>query len=114
MLYLRIPGYSDAGCGTGSLALLLRREKNCQVVGADLSRKQLDFAEKSIHDNNIKFVQMDVGHISEYADGSFDYSVMCQVIHEIPADKQSSVISEMMRIAGKTVIVDSNTPLPKN
>jgi len=104
----------DAGCGTGGLALLLRREKNCQVVGADLSRRQLDFAQSSIHDDNIKFVHMDVSDISEYKDNSFDFSVMCQVIHEIPADKQPAIISELMRIAKRTVILDSNTPLPKN
>ena len=104
----------DGGCGTGRLALLLMREKNCQVVGADLSRRQLDFAERSIHDNNVKFVHMDVSDISEYKDNSFDYSVMCQVIHEIPADKQPAVISELMRIASKAVILDSNTPLPRN
>ena len=57
---------------------------------------------------------MDVSDISECEDNSFDYSVMCQVIHEIPADKQPAVISDLMRIARRAVILDSNTPLPKN
>ncbi len=103
----------DAGCGTGRLALLLTREKECQVIGADLSRKQLSFAERSTPDDKVKFVHMDVSNTA-YPDDSFDYSVMCQVIHEIPSDKQPSVVSELMRIARRTVILDSNTPLPKN
>ncbi len=38
----------DTGCGTGGLTLLLRKKKNCHVVGADLSRRMLDYANKSI------------------------------------------------------------------
>ena len=104
----------DAGCGTGGLAKMLRRERNCQVVGADLSRRQLAFAEKSRPDDDVTFLHMDVSDIREYPDNSFDYSVMCQAIHEVPAEKQVAVISELMRIAGKAIILDSNTPLPKN
>lgn len=104
----------DAGCGTGGLALLLREKKNCQVVGADLSRRMLDFASKSNPYDDVKFLHMDISNITEYQENSFDYSVMCQVIHEMPAYMQPKVISELMRIGRKTVILDSNTPLPKN
>lgn len=104
----------DVGCGTGGLTLLLRKKKNCQVVGADLSRRMLDFANKSNPYNDVKFLHIDISNIAEYPKNGFDYSVMCQVIHEIPADKQPKVISEVMRIARRTVILDSNTPLPKN
>ncbi len=104
----------DAGCGTGGLALLLRKKKNCQVVGADLSRRMLDFANKANPYDNVKFLHMDISNITAYQENSFDYSVMCQVIHEIPADKQPKVLSELMRIGRKTVILDSNTPLPQN
>jgi len=104
----------DAGCGTGRLSLLLRRQRNCQVVGADLSRRMLDFAERSNPYDDVKFMHMDVTNIEEYPENSFDYSVMCQVIHELPAVKQPKAVSELMRIGKKTVILDSNTPLPRN
>jgi ubiquinone/menaquinone biosynthesis C-methylase UbiE len=104
----------DAGCGTGGLSLLLKEKKKCLVVGADLSRRMLDFANKSNPYGDVKFLHMDISNISEYKENSFDYSIMCQVIHEMPADKQPKVIEELMRIGKKTVILDSNTPLPKN
>jgi ubiquinone/menaquinone biosynthesis C-methylase UbiE len=104
----------DAGCGTGGLALLLKEKKKCVVVGADLSRRMLDFASKLNPYGDVKFLHMDISNITEYEENSFDYSIMCQVIHEMPADKQPKVIAELMRIGKKTVILDSNTPLPKN
>lgn len=104
----------DAGCGTGRLSFLLREKKNCQVVGGDLSLRMLDFANKSNSYNDVKFMHMDICNIQEYQENSFDYSVMCQVIHELPADKQIQAISELMRIGRKTLILDANTPLPKN
>jgi ubiquinone/menaquinone biosynthesis C-methylase UbiE len=104
----------DAGCGTGVLSLALKEKRNCEVVGADLSLKMIDFAKKSNSYDDVKFLHMDVGDISGYKENSFDYSVMCQVIHELPSDKQPKVINELMRVAKKTIILDSNTPLPKN
>jgi ubiquinone/menaquinone biosynthesis C-methylase UbiE len=104
----------DAGCGTGRLSLLLRKRKKCRVVGADLSIKMLDFASKSNPFNDVKFLHMDIGNIGEYGENSFDYAVMCQVIHEMPPDKQPKVIGELMRIGRKLLILDANTPLPKN
>jgi ubiquinone/menaquinone biosynthesis C-methylase UbiE len=104
----------DAGCGTGVLSLSLKEKRNCKVVGADLSLKMIDFAKKSNSYDDVNFLHMDVGDISGYKENSFDYSVMCQVIHELPSEKQPKVINELMRVAKKTIILDSNTPLPKN
>ena len=74
----------------------------------------LDFANKSKPYDDVKFLHMDISNITEYQENSFDYSVMCQVIPEIPADKQPKVISELMRIVRKTLILDSMTSDVKN
>jgi ubiquinone/menaquinone biosynthesis C-methylase UbiE len=104
----------DAGCGTGVLSSLLQEKRNCQVIGADLSLKMIDFAKKSNPYADVNFLHMDVGDITGCEEQSFDYSVMCQVIHELPQDKQPKVVNELLRVAIKTIILDSNTPLPKN
>lgn len=54
----------DAGCGTGTLALLLREKANCQVIGADISVKQIDFARKSNPYDDVNFLHMDVTDIT--------------------------------------------------
>ena len=104
----------DAGSGTGALSLLFRQKNNCQVVGADLSLKMIDFARKSNPYNNVTFLHMDISNITEYEENSFDYSIMCQVIHELPSDKQLEILAELMRIGQNTIILDYNIPLPKN
>ena len=107
----------DAGCGTGTLALLLRGKANCEVVGADVSIKQIDFAKKSNQYDNVKFLHMDITDIAEYEkyeDNSFDYSTICQVIYILPSNKRLEVITELMRIGKNTIVVDFNTPLPRN
>jgi ubiquinone/menaquinone biosynthesis C-methylase UbiE len=104
----------DAGCGTGMLSFLLREKKNCKVVGADLSLRMIDFANKSNNYKEIEFLHMDIGNINAFGKNHFDYSIMCQVIHELPEDKRINVIKELMRVGRKTIILDSNIPLPKN
>lgn len=104
----------DAGCGTGRLSLLLKEKKNCKVVGADLSLRMIDFANKSNCYEDVEFLHMDIGDITAFEENHFDYSIMCQVIHELPSNKQMNVIKEIMRVGRKTIILDSNAPLPKN
>ena len=104
----------DAGCGTGTLSLLLKKEKNCKVVGADLSMRMIDFANHMNKHEDVSFLHMDITNLSEYRENSFDYSIMCLVIHELPADKRIDAIKELMRVGRQTIILDSNTPLPKN
>jgi ubiquinone/menaquinone biosynthesis C-methylase UbiE len=104
----------DAGCGTGRLSFILKEKKNCKVVGVDLSLRMIDFANKSNCYNDVEFLHMDTGDLSTFEENHFDYSIMCQVIHELPSDKQMNAIKEIMRVGRKTIILDSNTPLPKN
>jgi ubiquinone/menaquinone biosynthesis C-methylase UbiE len=93
---------------------LLKEKKNCKVVGADLSVRMIDFAKKLNCYNDVEFLHIDIGDITAFEENHFDYSVMCQVIHELPSDKQRNVIKELRRVGRKTIILDSNTPLPKN
>ncbi|MBN1855627.1 MAG: class I SAM-dependent methyltransferase [Dehalococcoidia bacterium] len=104
----------DAGCGTGGLAQLLRIEKNCRVIGVDLSRPMLDFATRANQYDEVQFLHMDISNVSSYPEKKYDYSVMCHVIHEIPAGKQAKVIADLMRIGKRTILLDSSSPLPGN
>ncbi len=104
----------DAGCGTGRLSLLLKEKKNCKVVGADLSLQMINFAQNLNFYNDVEFMHIDLENIKMFGEKHFDYSILCQVIHELPSDKQKNVLKEIIRIAKKTIILDSNAPLPKN
>ena len=64
----------------------------------------INFAKDSNPYDDVTFLHMDIGNITGYEENSFDYSIMCQVIHEIPSDVQIEVITELMRVGRKTII----------
>jgi SAM-dependent methyltransferase len=104
----------DIGCGTGALCLNLKRSKNCQVVGIDLSQKMLKFAKANIPDEDISFLHLDATDLSEFSDNGFDHAIVMNVIHELNPGSQAKLIKEAYRVAEKVLLYDSNVPLPWN
>jgi SAM-dependent methyltransferase len=104
----------DIGCGTGQLCFELSREKHCQVMGIDLSRRMLDFAEKHNRYASVEFRHMDASHMPDIDSDSFDYVVMSYIIHELYRDSQLQLLSEAWRVGRHVLMLDSNAPLPRN
>ena len=104
----------DIGCGTGLLCFALSAQKQCRVVGVDLSLRMLQFAEKSNRYDNVRFVHQDATDLAGFGDHTFDYAIVLIFMHELPREKQLRVLSEALRVADKTIIVDARVPLPKN
>jgi ubiquinone/menaquinone biosynthesis C-methylase UbiE len=105
----------DVGSGTGELGLLLRRVKGCQVVGVDLSLRMVSFAQRrNPHDDDVVFLHRDAGNLAEFEDGHFDYGVLCQVLHELPRERELRVLAEAVRLARTVVLVDFKSPQPQN
>jgi ubiquinone/menaquinone biosynthesis C-methylase UbiE len=111
----RVPENSavlDLGCGTGELALALRRTKNCRVTGIDLSKKMIDFAKERSPYPDVTFECEDaVALVGDLADGSFDVAVATQLLHEINEGQQIAIIKGMFRVAGQALILDWKPPL---
>jgi ubiquinone/menaquinone biosynthesis C-methylase UbiE len=104
----------DIGCGTGLLCFALKQQKNCRVVGLDLSLRMLEFARKSKPAQGVTFVHGDATDLSAYADRSFDCATLLMLIHELPKSQQILVLKEALRVAGRVIIIDAVSPLPKN
>jgi ubiquinone/menaquinone biosynthesis C-methylase UbiE len=104
----------DIACGTGQLCFALREQKQCQVVGLDLSLRMLEFARKCDPFQNISFIHGDATNLETFSDRSFDYATMLMLMHELPGPQQVCVLKEAMRVASKGIIIDAVTPLPKN
>ena len=62
----------DIGCSTGQLCFRLRAEKDCQVVGIDLSLRMLRFAEKVNRHSDITFLHKDATDLTGIENQSFD------------------------------------------
>jgi SAM-dependent methyltransferase len=104
----------DIGCGTGALCLKLCQHRHCRVIGLDLSRKMIRFAEEKNSCPNVTFVHGDATNLSIYPDHSFDFAVMLVFIHELDAARQKQALSEAMRVANRLIICDSVASLPRN
>jgi ubiquinone/menaquinone biosynthesis C-methylase UbiE len=104
----------DIGCGTGLLCFALKEQKNCRVVGLDLSLRMLDFARISNRLPDVTFVHGDATDLSAFADLSFDYAALLMIMHELPRPQQILALKEALRVAGRAVIIDSVSPLPRN
>jgi len=104
----------DIGCGTGLLCYSLRKEKQCKVVGADLSLRMIEFAKKHSPFEDIQFIHQDATSLIDLQDDSFDYVVASLIIHEMFAESQQQMVKEAWRVGRKNLFVDSNTPLSWN
>jgi len=104
----------DIGCGTGQLCFALRKRKQCQVVGLDLSLSMLEFARESNSYQDITFVHADATDLAIYEDNTFDYATMLVIIHELNPLQQALALKESLRVAKKLIVIDAVAPLPKN
>jgi ubiquinone/menaquinone biosynthesis C-methylase UbiE len=104
----------DIGCGTGVLCYALRREKQCKVVGVDLSLRMVEFAKEHSPIEDIQFIHQDATNLTDFQDDSFDYVVASLIIHEMHAEAQQQMIKEAWRVGRKSLYVDSNAPLSWN
>ena len=104
----------DVACGTGVFSFMLRKEKNCRVVGVDLSLKMLEFAVKSNPYPDVTFQHADATDLGAFADISFDYCTILNLMHELSKTQQAAALKQALRVARKAIITNWVSPLPKN
>ncbi len=100
----------DVGCGTGELALRLKRtKKEIGVFGVDISGDMVNIAKVKAKFNgheDIKFKVGDVGNMP-YEDNYFDCITCAHSFHHYPLKKKA--MREMFRVLknnGKVMIID--------
>jgi len=89
----------DLGCGTGDLLSLLAVEKNVRGQGIEID-------ERSIYACVARGLSVFHGDIdsglSEYADKSFDYVVLCESLQEVR--HPDIVLKEALRVGRKVIV----------
>jgi ubiquinone/menaquinone biosynthesis C-methylase UbiE len=100
----------DVACGSGTSAIALAKDFGCEVVGVDLSQKNLDLAQKKAKEmgleNLLEFVSSDAEKL-DFPDKTFDF-VICECALCTFPDMKTAV-SEMHRVLkdeGKLGITD--------
>lgn len=89
----------DIGCGEGDLLAWLKREKQVQGRGIELSQEGVN---RSIA-RGLSVIQGDAGsELQYYPDGAYDYAVLSQTLQTLPDPK--AVLEQMMRVARYAVV----------
>jgi SAM-dependent methyltransferase len=104
----------DIACGTGDLCFALRREKRCRVVGIDLSQRMLRFAAKRNPYEDVSFAMLDATDLSGFICGAFDCATVTLLLHELPREARTRVLTEALRVARTVIVADWTTPLPSS
>src|ERR1700730_4727237 len=90
----------DIGCGTGSLAILIKRmHPEAEVVGIDPDPSALAVAERKAKRARLS-VEFDRGFADHmpYADASFDRVFSSFMFHHLAADEKTATLGEIRRV----------------
>jgi SAM-dependent methyltransferase len=96
------PGHRvlDVGCGTGSLALLIRHvHPEVEVVGIDPDPKALGRAERKAARAGVSIsFERGFADALPYRDGAFDRVFSSMMLHHVKADEKAQAVREMRRV----------------
>ncbi|MDH3397985.1 MAG: class I SAM-dependent methyltransferase [Acidimicrobiia bacterium] len=96
----------DVGCGTGT-GMAPYVEAGCTVIGVDVSDAMLERATARLGDR-AEFHLTDGGALP-FDGGRFDLITTSMVLHEVPADARTDLVTEMARVAkpdGRLLFID--------
>ena len=105
----------DVGCGTGSLAILIKEQyPTTDVVGLDPDPKALDRARRKAARAGLS-IRFDRGFASAlgYADQTFDRVVSSMMLHHLPDDDRLPALQEIKRVlkpGGRLELLDFGGP----
>lgn len=99
----------DAGCGDGSLSIMLARA-GCIMTGCDISPRNVEKARQAALRAGVQaeFIEGDAENLP-FSDKSFDYVVSCHVLEHLPNFEQG--LAEVRRVTADRAIIAMPTCL---
>jgi ubiquinone/menaquinone biosynthesis C-methylase UbiE len=103
----------DFGCGTGTLALMIKKScPGCSVTGIDVDPQVLGIAREKSRGAGVDFAEYD-GITLPFADGSFDKVVTSFVLHHLTTSQKAVALKEIHRVlrkGGELHVLDFGVP----
>ncbi|MBU1164532.1 class I SAM-dependent methyltransferase [Patescibacteria group bacterium] len=84
----------DAGCHSGDLTIILKKNFNCSITGMDLSKDAIGYAKQRFP--SINFISGDISSNVPFRDNSFDFVSAFDVLEHIP--NINNAIKELKRV----------------
>lgn len=92
----------DAGCGGGSLMLLLKTDSRFIIEGVDQSEEGVRHINESL---GMNASVGDLTKLTNYNDGTFDMVICSEVLEHVPVSSLHAVVRELCRISKKYVML---------
>lgn len=96
----------DMCCGTGNQIKYLKKIKNTNIIGIDISENMLTVARNNKLE---KYCQKQNAANTNFENESFDIAILSFILHETKPEIAEKIIKEAQRIvkkAGKIIIID--------
>jgi phosphatidylethanolamine/phosphatidyl-N-methylethanolamine N-methyltransferase len=101
------PGASVLEVGVGTGLSLAAYPVHCQVTGIDLAPDMLERAQRKVHENGWRHIDLAVGNAQalDFPDESFDYVTTFHVVSVVP--DPGKMMREMVRVCrpGGTIVI---------
>lgn len=99
----------DIGTGPGTLPrMLVERNADLKVTGIDVNHAYIDYAQKSIKQENISFLYQRPHAPLNFSDNQFDVVTFCSVLFLLNDEIKGSLLREALRVLkpqGKILIL---------
>lgn len=93
----------DLGCGDGRLMQRMRDEMQCDVLGIDVERGNVN----AVIQRGLPVVALDLNDgLEEIPSDSFDFAVLSQTLQQVQRPKD--LLKEMLRVASRGLVVVPN------
>jgi SAM-dependent methyltransferase len=106
----------DVGCGTGGFSLRMAERCNF-VLGIDISKKQIDMAQKRLEHSNVtnaRFIHSNAIDLKNHINEIFDFAILTFVIHEVAQSTRIRILKHIKEFAHNVLILDYHHPMSKN
>ena len=105
----------DVGCGTGTLALLIKKtHPDAEVHGLDVDQQILDIAlRKAQQAGEVLALRQGTATHLPYPDGSFDRVFASLMLHHLPREQKRQALGEIFRVlepGGELHVADFGKP----
>lgn len=91
----------DVGCGSGHVLAELKLFRRIRAVGVDLATDRVAFGDLEIS-------RFD-GQSLPFADGAFDVTLVCYVLHHLSPEDAAALMREVVRVTRRRVILHEDS-----
>jgi SAM-dependent methyltransferase len=104
----------EVGCGPGGKLEDVNRLGPSRLVGADLSPVMVELARKRLAGSGVEIVQID-GGAYPFANGEFDLTYTCTVLHHNPDPALPGIVAEIARVSARHVfLIEATARRPRS